>query len=669
MAGAGVTTNVTSLAPSDQLDGLPWPLVARLARIADRLAGPDPFQVDAVTHDLADLAREITGAEVAYCRNVGHNEALELRTEPIWAPNVVSVGEIPKRKHREDCRCPFNRIDGGPRPRRLDDEAAQRKDSDGRPFYSQSELKHFAWLGSEAFIPLGITDDVPAAIIVLAHHDADHFSEARLELLRRIWGLFRALHQLGDTHEERANRVVLLQRVAQVLADFGAAPTLPVFHRAICTLLTCKSGFNFDRAFVFWMENNELPAECTMVVGGRSPDWAERRKAVGEYFKSGSLFEYIRYVFQYPVPGDGPCAVKDPLFEEICNSNSPLYFRADDGGQIREMIDSAGHTPGGVPKLSNADAWISKIRSDRVEIFESRHNEYFLFPLRPFGVDNGAPLLGFVIADLPYRAKPHTPGNDFPDLEMAAMVLRLIAGLWQHRQNSMSLVYMLAALPILRHGAPRLSQGFERLERAIRDGSAKEAVEARLVDLADCKDNICLASDMIDNMRGVQGIKMVEGVADDVRGLCGQFELRHSGRLECVLGPVEYDGGVFIPQEMLRSILTCLVDNAVRHNSQDRPLRVEIRVRKVSVPVVNGGSEYRIQIEVENDGTPIAVEERYIFLPGVTTGDAKGRGVGLSSARIQANAFGGDVVVLSRSPVCFGLLLKLRSGAQPVQAA
>ena len=75
-----------------------------------------------------------------------------------------------------------------------------------------------------------------------------------------------------------------------------------------------------------------------------------------------------------------------------------------------------------------------------------------------------------------------------------------------------------------------------------------------------------------------------------------------------------------------------------------------------------GGNGMRVMVTIENDGDVIPEElSPFLFVDRVSTSTRGNGGAGLSSARLLAKAHGGDVVLLSTSPVRFGIVLDIPS--------
>src|SRR2546423_619470 len=148
---------------------------------------------------------------------------------------------------------------GWKRHEQLNESAAGRRRQDGGNFYIEEELQHFSWLKSEAIVPLFVTSDgVPKAIIVLGDpspEKLDDHSEA-VAKLRKLHLLLDTFYKLADLLADRTEKAERLSRLARVLPLMMTANSRLAFQRAICTLLTCREGFGFDRAMLFWLGNH-----------------------------------------------------------------------------------------------------------------------------------------------------------------------------------------------------------------------------------------------------------------------------------------------------------------------------------------------------------------------------------------------------------------------------
>ncbi|MBO0840573.1 MAG: sensor histidine kinase, partial [Sciscionella sp.] len=99
---------------------------------------------------------------------------------------------------------------------------------------------------------------------------------------------------------------------------------------------------------------------------------------------------------------------------------------------------------------------------------------------------------------------------------------------------------------------------------------------------------------------------------------------------------------VRVSVEAARQVLTVLLDNALVHGTGT----VTVRVRD---------AEQAVAIDVADEGTVLGVEEERLFARRSTPGS--GHGIGLALARSLAEAEGGRLVLASREPTTFTLLL------------
>ena len=328
------------------------------ADLSESLENPRGLYLFAVAHRLCEFLRDVTDADVAFCRTVRDSRTLALVKSVVWKGGVAKAGEVPTIKYLDDGPCCLDLTSGGDR------ENCHYQSARQRGTYSSAELAFMDWLKSEAWVPIRI-NNATRAVIVLGKGKKGHFDGPRIDNLKQYEPFVRAFYRLADLREERAQKEELLKRVAAILPEFTAAKDVKAFSRAICTLLTCDYGFRFDRAMVFWMTNRGYPAECTMAVGGTGTDWPNRRKSVSTHFQS--LSDYVRDSLKNPEPGTGPCPVRDPLWEEV--RRSPLFFRKDDGGDVKRMIDNRRALEEAALKLSSRDDWVRKIQSSRPNIF------------------------------------------------------------------------------------------------------------------------------------------------------------------------------------------------------------------------------------------------------------------------------------------------------------
>lgn len=630
-------------------------LIQSATAIAEGFTRERSFITLAVASQLSELMLSVADADVAFVRILRRDEILELFTVPTWAGGPErAVGTIPERKHCQDGPCDWKRTSGGDRKPEFNQSAQS------RGIYHANEMQFLQWLRSEAWIPIRI-GEATKAVVCLGKGVSGHFSDSRLNQLRPFEDFIKAFYHLAELTEDRILKSGLLRNVAAVLPQITAASYIEGFWRAVCTLLTCNHGFRFDRAMLFWMNNRGYPAECKMAVGGTASAWARERESINEHFSD--LHDYILDSLHQPVPGKGKCNLADPLFEAI--RVHPLRFEEVDQGRVRSLVESTA-PEGMAVKLTNQDPWVAKLKRERPDIFISPHDEYFLFPLTPLGDNRGHDLLGFVIADLAYQPQPHIPGPNVPDLEMVALVLNLLSGMWLSREDTESYLFLLPALPILRHNGWHLSSKVLALDTRIRRRASWQDIDTALKEVIAETKEIENAVEIVDGKRR-DPKEMVENLRSTLGAHCRDVE---RGRSEisvvCGCGQIDHEDGVAISSHFLGSILDCLVDNAIYSAKDDgrNKVTVTIAVQVVQVPESKSAIGSRAVITVANDGPSIPENlVPFLFVDRVSTHEHGGihRGTGLSTARLLAKAYGGDVVLLSRDPVKFGLVLRIIS--------
>ncbi len=640
----------------------------QLARdLAEGLANSDAFKLEKIAEPLIQIAVQLSGAEVGSLRFLAFDDYLHLVGEPVWT--VPEFNTIPKFKHCGDCHPgdEFAEVVAWRRDRTLDAVAARRRRGDGSPLYTPDELGHFEALGSEAFIFLYTKEGKPKAVIVLGHRDANHFdpevNPANISLLKLNYWLFNAFYMLADLVQDRVEKAKVLREIATSLPEIAGAPSLLAFARAVLTVLTCGQGFGFERALFFWMEGRELPAKCVCAVGGVDRNWPTQRIPIGQHYDNRPLAEFIQNAIRYPAPGTNPIDVPDPLFPLACGDD-PLMFRQEDGGKIADMLANP-HSDGHAVKLRNDDPWIARIRHERPGIFiNESHKEYFAYPLLPLG-DGKPRVMGFVICDLTFRPQPHLPGLGFPDLNMAGFVVNLIARFRQAAESHDLLLYMLAALPHLRHSAPDLLNVAENLTKLLQrvdvtDSDLKSRIQEQLEALTEAATGIGHARDLAEGHGQLKAENAVANLGAFLESFCEETQQRHP-QLKCHFDASAHPGGASIKPESLSSILGCLANNAAQHgpiNAGDE-IALTLCVKVETVPEKLGKTSSRVVIYVEDNGRPIPEWfAKFIFCDRVSSSESDGHGTGLSSARLQAKAYGGDLLLDSANPVRFCLVLQ-----------
>ena len=224
-----------------------------------------------------------------------------------------------------------------------------------------------------------------------------------------------------------------------------------------------------------------------------------------------------------------------------------------------------------------------------------------------------------------------------------------------------SYFYVLQALPTLRHEGPHLGQAVAQLAHAI------NTVRTKLPRVLDITKEFERAAQFVDTMQADKNAQFVSSLSGALDSLCRKIEDRHPGKLVCRLGAVQHSGIVHVPSGILESILTCLTDNAVDtiEDSGQPSVNVEIDVQLREVPEGRQKRAKRALVRVRNDGPAITGElAPFLFAERVSLHHAPGgnMGTGLSTARTQARAYGGDVVLLSQKPVTFGIVLDIGTG-------
>lgn len=631
--------------------------VDRLSQIATGLAEdlrhPDGQHFYRVSSALCKFFCQMVDGDVAFCRTLTPNRGLVVSSDIYWARWMHPRGRVPRLKHMDDIPCDPAFTGVGERDENLNRRAA------GRGIYDGSEMEFLRWLKSEAWISV-VINDVPRAVLVVGKGVAHHFDHTTVELLRRFEPFVRAFLHAAEFLDERANKTKLLRAIGAVIPCIQAAPTPKAFYRAVCTLLTCEFGFRFDRAMLFVMKDGALPAQCKMAVGGCGIEWAKQQSIIEKQFET--LKEYVRDALDQPIPGEGRGEIKDPLYELVCRK--PLFYRQDEGPEISDLIARSDNPATGVKKVFNSDRWIQRVNHQRPGAFCSPGpGEYFFFPLVPL---EGSKRLGFVLADLAYRG-PHVPEPDFPDLEIVSLVLRLLTQLWHARQDAESYLHWLSAVPTLRHAAPSLGAHIGELENCVKDADWS-AVRAELVPVVKRTKQLQDAVSLIDGMRNGELDTAVTRITSQVRELCQGAQQKYDGHFRNMKVSVdcltkEELGAVRMPPHYLESIFDCLVDNAVcsAFAAGRSSLAIVVKVEILNLPEYLGRSYPRVRISVENDGPPIPSEYApYLFVERMSTHPKDGvhRGTGLSSIRLQARAFRGEVTLVTANPVEFAVVLE-----------
>lgn len=293
-------------------------------------------------------------------------------------------------------------------------------------------------------------------------------------------------------------------------------------------------------------------------------------------------------------------------------------------------------------------------------MFFNRNDEFFVFALRPIRPESGTHAIGFIVADLPYIPWKHQSGPGFPDLEMVSITLKLLAGLWEFRNDSRSYFHILGAIPLLRHSGGRVLETVDWIQDRLRGTSLPVEIEDDFKSLRGLAFDVARAKDIVESLRRSGGKVQPLPLLDALANFAGRMKSRHPQWLAGVEFSCPIDLKARIHQDALDEILTCLVDNAAVHGSTNgATVRVVLAVEEHTVPVCGGKGEQRLLLTVANDGATISPElTPFLFANRVST-HHNGFGSGLSSARQLAKAFGGDVVLLCANPVEFGVVLEV----------
>jgi hypothetical protein len=670
---------ISTAAPS--VVNVPFEGFDHLAGIADDLASGElfsvatgmaqalqsrTFNIEKVVDRLTKFFRRVTDADVAFARGLelenGMTAKLLLPLDQLdWRPGFSPVGTPPLEKHFEDGPCFHGNLetDGGDRPEKCNNTARARRKGDGQAFYTEEEIKFLEWVRSEAWIVIRVNEK-PKALICVGQGHPGHFFASKIAELRRYEAFVNAFFRLAELADERLRKVDAVQKISSILPILSKSPSLRGFQRALLTLLTCEFGrFKFDRAFLFWMENQSLPAKCDMAVGGLdSPTWKTQRDKIRDNF--GSLAEYIQDSIRFPTPGTGKGNVPDPLYDKVVAN--PLYFREGDGGTIRELIK--GNVVD-VPKLTDQDPWVKRIQEEHPGILTSPHNEYFVLPLTaPLSGGSGPPpLLGFIVA---HSFSPHDPNqDDAPDLVMASHVLSVAASVWAVREEAENHFNVVSSLPILRHHAPAVEQFLNKLEFLCRDPHVDIASIGELVQQAiPCAVELTEVIDVLVDTRTKRISQYTVNPERFLNDVLAELSRAHGGKL--ITSPVVsrmLNPELQIPPRVLHSIVSVLCNNAVS-SATDASLdsvHLNATMEPLDLPQAPGREKKFVRITIGNDGPPILPKiEKYLFVDGMSThksGTIPHRGTGLASARLQAQAYGGELVLLSPDPVQFGIVL------------
>ncbi len=670
--------------------------VDHLAGIADDLANDELFKsvrpqekqksnVGKIVARLVKFFLFVTGADVAFARRLEGNSGTDtaklfLSDGEEWRDGYVPTGKPPKVKHIADGPCELDNKGlptsfGGNRTDNYNELAEGRKKPDNSSFYDTEELAFLKWIKSEAWIVIRV-NAVPKALICVCSDKPDYFTEENIVDLRRYEQFVNAFYRLAELADERNDKVELVEKISGILPLLAQNSILMGFQRAILTLLTCEhGGFGFDRAFVFWMENNHLPALCNMAVGGRSTDWKSTQEDIRSAF--GNLREYIEDSLDCPEPANR-VGTKDPLYDSV--KAKPISYRTEDGGVIGEYF----HKPDSrVPKLTDADPWVQRIQNEHPGAFVALNGEYFMFPLHAaFGAANGKPqLLGFVIADSAYDTAPHNSESG-PDLMMALHLLSLVSSVWAAREEAESHFNVVSSLDVFRHNAPALGKLIERLEFSCnRIDFTKDQIESIYAVVKQTINNateLTQAINLLVDTRTKQFSNPTKNPESVINRILGERVTAHGDKLTFNGVNTCIDNvSLYIPERVLGSILGVLANNAVSSAQDANPIqpvvKVEVNMERFHPPTAYGRSADFVKICVRNNGPAIkdTIVKNYLFVEGISThksGNIPHRGSGLATARLQAQAYGGDLILGSADPVEFELLVMVQKPVErPVQ--
>ena len=228
--------------------------------------------------------------------------------------------------------------------------------------------------------------------------------------------------------------------------------------------------------------------------------------------------------------------------------------------------------------MRDFEPWIESIKSDdrfvdaesgQSGVFFSRHDEYFLFPLQPVCGDGTRRTLGFIICDLSFHPHKHRTGSGYPNLQAASVVLNLLAGIWRHREDARTYFYTLKCLDAIRHGQNTLNSivaEFGALQHMNLGGSALGPPIANLEQYAK---RLGEAARICDGQQEQYewGVSVAQ-LRDCLIESCEEERARHGVAWRNVICQVRegaYNGGVRIPVDDLRSVLSCILNNAVAH--------------------------------------------------------------------------------------------------------
>jgi PAS domain S-box-containing protein len=159
------------------------------------------------------------------------------------------------------------------------------------------------------------------------------------------------------------------------------------------------------------------------------------------------------------------------------------------------------------------------------------------------------------------------------------------------------------------------------------------------------------SSALIDNVRKLQQL-MTEGVKTkptDLNQILRELEARsfHSDDRDVTVIIQHVPGVIVEANELIKDIFVNLIENAVKHSDEEKPLTVNVKVE----PVNENGRKYYLCV-VDDDGPGISDEFKgklfHRFQRGVTR--AYGKGLGLYLVRTLVEGYHGKVWVEDRVP-------------------
>lgn len=189
-----------------------------------------------------------------------------------------------------------------------------------------------------------------------------------------------------------------------------------------------------------------------------------------------------------------------------------------------------------------------------------------------------------------------------------------------------------------------------RAQQALRDPQLSEKTRRALLSIRDEARTLShWIINLLDISRSDAGTLTVRRQAVEVRPLVEQvlseLELR-AHHAEVRLGAQVAAVVIRADFDLLRRVLTNLVENAIRHAPQGTEVRVQAQL---------DGSHWRLEVSDEGPGIPGELREK-IFEPFVQveseerTVTRAGRGLGLTFCRVAVEAHGGEISVRDRKP-------------------